>query len=48
MLGYRVADYFRREFIFGYFEEAFLFKNNFLVASFLRKLIPTPKINGVM
>ena len=36
---YRIAGYFRREFIFGYFIEAFLFDNKFLVTAFLRKLI---------
>ena len=41
---YCIAGYFRREFIFGYFEEAFLFENKFLVAVFLQKLIPIVKI----
>ena len=43
---YHIADNFRREFIFRYLKEAFLFKNKFLVTTFLRKLIPTTKING--
>ena len=38
--SYRIAGYFRKEFIFGYFEEAFLFENKFLVTTFLQKLIP--------
>ena len=37
---------FLREFIFGCFEEAFLFENKFLVATFLQKLIPLAKIKG--
>ena len=41
---YRIAGYFRREFIFGYFEEAFLFEIKFLVTAFLQKLIPATKI----
>ena len=41
---YHIAGYFRREFTFKYFEEAFLFKNKFLVTAFLRKLIPTAKL----
>ena len=41
-----MAGYLRREFIFGYFEEAFLFENEFLVTAFLQKLIPTTKINS--
>ena len=36
--------YFCREFIFGYFEEAFLFENKFLVTAFLRKLIQKQKL----
>ena len=39
--NYRIAGYFRRVFIFGYFEVAFFFENNFLGPSLLRKLIPT-------
>ena len=42
------AGYFQRKFIFGYFEEAFLFENKFLVTVFLQKLISTTKINSVM
>ena len=43
---YHRAGNFRRELIFGYFEKAFLFENNFLVAAFLRKLIPTTKLTA--
>ena len=43
-LKYRKAGYFRREFVFRYFEEAFLFENKFLVTAFLGKLIPIAKI----
>ena len=39
--SYRIAGYFRREFIFRYCKEAYSFENKFLVAAFLRKLIPT-------
>jgi len=34
---YRIALYFRRVFIFGYFEETLLFENKFLVAPFYEK-----------
>ena len=44
---HHIVGYFRSEFIIGYFEEAFLFENKFLVAVFLRKLIPTTKLNSV-
>ena len=37
-IRYRIAGYFRSEFTFRYFEEAFFFKNKFLVIAFLRKL----------
>ena len=47
-IAYRIAGYFLREFLFGCFEEAFLFKNRFLITVFLQKLIPTTKINCVM
>ena len=32
-----IAGHFQREFIFRYFEEAFLFENKFLVTAFLQK-----------
>ena len=44
--SYRIAGNFQREFIFGYFKEAFLFENEFLVTAFLRKLIPTTKLTA--
>jgi len=34
---YRIARYFRRVFIFRYFEETLLFENKFLVAPFYEK-----------
>ena len=37
-LRYCIAGYFRREFIFGYFEEAFLFENKFLVTALSTKI----------
>ena len=38
---YRIAGYFRRVFIFGYFEEAFFCENKFLYPTVLRKYILT-------
>ena len=34
---YRIAGYFRRVFIFRYFEESFIFENKFLVTASLQK-----------
>ena len=45
-LIHRIAGYFRREFIFGYFEEAFLFENKFRLTAFLRKLIPIQQLTA--
>jgi len=36
-MSYRIACYFRRVFIFGYFEETLLFENKFLVPPFYEK-----------
>ena len=44
--SYRTASYFRRVFIFGYFEQAFLCENEFLGPTVLREHIPT--INNKM
>jgi len=41
LLCYRIAAYFRKVFIFGYFERAFLCENKFQRIIFLRKLITT-------
>ena len=43
---YRIEGHFRREFIFGYFKEAFLLENKFLVTAFLQKFIPTAKLTA--
>jgi len=37
MIKYRIARYFRRVFIFGYFKETLLFENKFLVVPFYKK-----------
>ena len=43
ILLYRIAGYFRRVFIFGYFEEAFFCENKFPGPTVIRKYISTIK-----
>ena len=46
---YHIAGYFRRDFIFGYFEERpFSFENKFLGPTVLRKYIHTIKLNACL
>ena len=45
-LIYRIVGYFRREFIFGYFKEAFLFENKFWLTAFLQKLISIQQLTA--
>ena len=46
--NYRIAGYFRRVFIFGYFKEAFFCENKFLGPTVLRKYIHTIKLNACL
>ena len=45
---YRIAGYFRRVFIFGYFEEALFCENKFPGPTVIRKYILTIKLNACL
>ena len=48
VLYYRIAGYFRRVFIFGYFKEAFFCENKFPGPTVIQKCILTIKLNACL